>query len=189
MKDVRVLGVDDSYFVPHSSGRVPVVGVVMRLSGYIDGFLVRSVEIDGVDATESIVDMFNSKYGKDIRVVMTQGITMGGFNIIDMNFLHALTGVSVIVISRKQPDFAAMKTALRQNFVDWESRYELLKQNEMYRVKNGDGEIWVQSAGISLPDVKEILQKSTIRGTIPEPVRLAHLIASALYFGESKGKP
>ncbi len=189
MKNIRILGVDDAYFVSHSTGRVKIVGVVMRLSTYIDGFLLRDVEIDGRDSAERIADMFNSKYGKDIHVVMTQGITLGGFNIIDIDVLHSLTRAAVIVVSRKQPDFEAIRDALRSNFEDWKERWELIERYPIEMIENAEGKLWIQRAGISMFEVKEIISKTTIRGVIPEPVRVAHLVASALHFGESKGKP
>jgi endonuclease V-like protein UPF0215 family len=37
------------------------------------------------------------------------------------------------------------------------------------------------------PDAKGIVTASTVRGSIPEPVRLAHLIARASVTGKSKG--
>jgi len=37
-------------------------------------------------------------------------------------------------------------------------------------------------------DLKEAIHRCTIRGALPEPVRIAHLIATAIVKGESKGK-
>jgi len=41
---------------------------------------------------------------------------------------------------------------------------------------------------ISIKEAKEIIKLSTIRGVIPEPIRVAHLIASGITRGESYGK-
>jgi len=42
--------------------------------------------------------------------------------------------------------------------------------------------------GISLAEAKEIITLATIRGVIPEPLRVAHIIASGISRGESYGK-
>ena len=41
---------------------------------------------------------------------------------------------------------------------------------------------------MDLEEAKEIIKLSTIRGVIPEPIRMAHLIASGITRGESYGK-
>ncbi len=189
MKDIRVVGIDDSHFKPHTEGKVTLIGVVMRSSKYIDGFLKGEIEIDGMDSTDVIIKMVRGKYEKDIRVIMTQGITFGGFNVLDVERLYKETGKSVIVISRKMPDLESMERALREHFLDWEERVKLINEVNIEKLKNGEFEIYVQRVGIDKENTKEIIRKFTIRGAIPEPVRVAHLAASALHFGESRGKP
>ncbi len=189
MKDIRVLGIDDSHFTPHAGGRVKIVGVVMRLSSYIDGFLMREIDVDGMDSTDAIVSMVESKYSQDIRVIMTQGITLGGFNIIDLEELHSKTGRKVIAVSRRMPDLEKIKSALVKHFPDYERRIDIIENVPIEEVENGNSKIYIQRVGMDLREAKEILNKLTIRGSIPEPIRVAHLVASALYFGESRGKP
>ncbi len=189
MKNIRVLGIDDSHFEPHTNGRVDIVGVVMRLSGYIDGFLKRSVQIDGHDSTDKIIDMLFSKYGRDIKVVMTQGITVGGFNVIDLEKIHEITGKKVISISRKKPDMYRINKALISNFQDWNMRWDIINKIPVEPVSNGEYTLYIQRAGIDIDEAKYVIRKITLRGAIPEPVRIAHLVASALYYGESTGKP
>ena len=50
--EIRLLGVDDGKFNPHSEGNVMVVGVVFRGGCWIDGIMHTSISIDGFDATE-----------------------------------------------------------------------------------------------------------------------------------------
>ena len=188
MKNIRVLGIDDSYFVPHKRGKVDIVGVVMRRSGYIDGFLIRKIHVDEMDSTEKIIDMVEGKYEKDIKIVITQGITFGGFNIIDMKEFYEKINKPVIVISRKKPDIDSMISALKLHFDDWEDRARLITSHEIKMIKNGDYEIYIQHEGIGIEDAAKIIREFTIRGAIPEPLRIAHLLASSLHFGESKGK-
>lgn len=188
-KYIRVLGIDDSYFIPHVPSQVDLIGVVMRASNYFEGMLRRKIKVDALDSTDAIMDMLNSKYGKQIRVVFLQGITFGGFNIVDIEKIWEEKGVPVIVVSRKNPDLSAIQHALRKHFEDWEYRMKLIKNYKIEKVQNGEFEIYIQRVGISLEEACRIIRSFTIRGAIPEPLRVAHLIASALHFGESKGKP
>ena len=190
MKNIRVLGIDDAYFVPHKKGETYIVGVVMRLTFYIEGFMIRKITVDGMDVTSVLTSMINdSKYQSDIKVVMTQGITFGGFNILDLSTLYESTGKPIIVILRKMPDIESMISALKSHFEDWEERAELLKKVKIEKVKNGNYEIYIQRMGIDRKGAVDLICKLTIRGAVPEPIRIAHLFASSLKLGESRGKP
>ena len=46
--------------------------------------------------------------------------------------------------------------------------------------------MYVQTAGILIEDAKKILRMTSTRGNIPEPLRVAHLIASGLTASENK---
>jgi len=190
MKNIRVLGVEDAYFVPHKKGITYIAGVVMRLTFYIEGFMIREITVDGIDATSALISMINeSKYRNDIKAVMTQGITFGGFNIIDLFQIYESTKKPIIVILRKMPDIESMISALKSHFEDWKDRAELLQKAQIEKMRNGDYDIYIQRVGIDEKEACEMIRKLTIRGAIPEPVRVAHLLASSLRLGESKGKP
>ncbi len=189
MKKIRVLGIDDSYFKPHHSGKVAIVGVVMRDGNYIEGFLKRTATVDGNDITDCVMDMLNSKYRDQIKIIMTQGITFGGFNVLDAEAVYKETKVPVIVVSRRHPNIERIELALKANFEDWERRLKLIKNTPIEEMRNGPWTIYVQRVGIEKRLAEEIIRKFTVRGAVPEPIRVAHLLASALYFGESKGKP
>ena len=81
-----------------------------------------------------------------------------------------------------------IKRALQKNFVDWSHRWQVLQKGELYTVETRHNPIYVKCAGITIEEAKEIIKLSTIRGTIPEPIRVAHLIASGITRGESYGK-
>ncbi len=189
MKNIRILGIDDAHFIPHSHGHTKIVGVVMRLNGYIDGFLFRDITVDGNDSTEAVISMLKSKYAPDIRVIMTQGITVGGFNILDIRKICTETGKKVVVISRKKPDLEKIKKALRKNFYDYSKRISLIESVEIEEINAKGYKLYIQRCGIEMEDAKRVIESLQIRGAIPEPIRIAHLVASAIYLGESKGKP
>ena len=51
------------------------------------------------------------------------------------------------------------------------------------------GALWVQRVGLSLREAAELLAATTSHGNIPEPLRLAHIIAGGVERGASRGRP
>jgi endonuclease V-like protein UPF0215 family len=52
----------------------------------------------------------------------------------------------------------------------------------------GSPSLWIQRAGISLESARAIVADTTLHGNIPEPLRLAHLIAGGITTGKSRGR-
>ena len=101
--EIRVLGVDDGAFKPHVKGQVPVIGVVFRGGFWLDGVMHTSIEVDGFDAPEKIASMITgSPHYKQLRVIMLNGVTFAGFNIVDVKTLHAATKLPVITVTREK---------------------------------------------------------------------------------------
>jgi len=83
-EEIRILGIDDGPFTKDDK-EVIVIGVVYRGGEFIDGLLRTFVEIDGLDATEKLAKMINSsRHKQQLKVIMLDGITLGGFNIVDV---------------------------------------------------------------------------------------------------------
>jgi len=186
-KEIRILGLDDSPFPPHTTQPVMIIGTVFRAGEWLDGVLRTFIQGDGRDSTSKIISMVNQTRHKDqLGVVMLDGITFGGFNVINIQKIFKSTGIPVIVIMRKYPDFAKIKKAL-ERFKDCEERWKDIKvAGEVYKIENKE-DIYIQINGIELKDAEEIIKLSTTRSAIPEPVRVAHLIAAGVVTGESKG--
>jgi uncharacterized protein len=73
------------------------------------------IAIDGIDSTEKIAAMINaSPHCRQLRVVMLNGITFGGFNIVDIKRLNALTKLPVIVLTHDKPNFQSIHYALER---------------------------------------------------------------------------
>jgi len=156
----------------------------MKGSKEVVGAVSRWITVDGTDATEKLIDAVNGSRFKDLRVVMLKGITYGGFNVVDLERLHRETGLPVIVVVRKRPDLKAMELALRKHFPDWGERVELLrKAPPLFEMI--PGKLYVQALGVSPEVAFDIVRVTTKTGLIPEPLRLAHIMASAFMTGES----
>ena len=184
----RFLGIDDGPF-RFSDETVPLVGVVVQAPSYVEGILTTLAEVDGHDATDRIAEMVSrSRYREGLAMVFVDGVAVGGFNVIDMDLLHAAIGRPVVTITRGKPELAAIEKALRRRFDDWEDRLARMRRHQVVAVRARSGTLWVSSVGADLPAVKEALTLTTVRGNLPEPLRIAHLIAAGIARGESKGR-
>jgi len=186
-QEIRILGIDDAPFPPHTQNKVMLIGTVFRGGTWLDGVLRTYISGDGNDSTAEIINMVNNTRHKDqIGVIMLDGITFGGFNVVNVREIFEKTGIPVIVIMRKFPDFDKIKRALLR-FEDHEKRWNyILNAGKVYKIQNKEP-IYIQICGIDLEDAEEIVSLSTTRSAIPEPIRAAHLIAAGVETGESKG--
>lgn len=181
--EIRVLGVDDGAFKPHVKGQVPVIGVVFRGGFWLDGVMRTNIEVDGFDATEKIASMITgSSHYKQLRVIMLNGVTFAGFNIVDVKTLHAATKLPVITVTREKPDFDDIHKALK-NLANSEARWEaILSAGAPVEVstRSAEARVYMQTVGVSKEDAQKILRLTSTRSNVPEALRVAHLIASGI---------
>ncbi len=187
--EIRVLGVDDGIFVPHTKGTVDVVGVVYRGGYWLDGVMRTEVTIDGMDATEKIAAMIKkSPHYQELRVVILNGITFAGFNVVDINELFKKVDLPVIAVTREKPDLEKIRKAL-ENLPECERRWQAIKSAGKIievQTRNTEEAVYMQIAGVSQEDAEKILKSTSTRSNIPEALRVAHIIASGLTRSEEK---
>jgi hypothetical protein len=82
----NVIGFDDAPFTRGSTGRVSLIGCVCS-GPRLDIVVKSTVERDGDDATEVMARLVRGKDLTHVRAVMMQGITVAGFNVVDINRL------------------------------------------------------------------------------------------------------
>ncbi len=179
--EIRVLGVDDGKFKPKTSGKVLVVGVVFRGGVSVEAVMHTHVAVDGLDATAKLTEMIScSPYRRQIRLIMLSGLTFGGFNLVDIHKLYAETELPVLVVTSSKPDLDAIHAALT-HLPNAEERWRIVQAaGEIHEVPNRDGKVYVELAGISLDEAKTVLAVTSTRSSLPEPVRVAHLVASGV---------
>jgi len=187
-EQARVLGIDDGPFVK-GQGTVPLVGVLVCPPGYVEGVLVSSCAVDGDDANEAIIGMVNpSRFREQVRMIMIDGVAFGGFNVVDISALSAALDLPVVTVARDEPDMNSITFALKAHFTDWEQRLAMVSKAKVRPVEIPLGRLFIASAGIREDDADDAVRRCLVRGCLPEPVRLAHLVATALVRGESRGK-
>ena len=183
-KEIRVIGIDDAPFNKFKKGKVLIVGAVYRGGSFLDGVLSTKANVDGNNATEKIIEMINEcKFKPQLQCIFLDGIAVGGFNVIDVKELNKKTRIPVIIIIRRNPNLKKIKETLIR--INKKNKIKLIeKAGSVVSV----GKIYIQLTGLSVERAKEILKIVCTRSLIPEPIRIAHLIASGVTHGESRGK-
>ena len=181
--EIRVLGVDDGIFTPHVKGSALIVGVVFRGGSSLDGIMSTRVEVDGFDATDKIASMVNSSpHRKQLRVIMLDGVTFAGFNVVDIKRLASETQLPIIAVTRDEPNFEDIHEALR-NLPRSEERWKAVQNaGKIVRVytRSKKERVFIETAGIDDGDAEKIVKLTSTRSSVPEPLRVAHLIASGI---------
>lgn len=190
MKDqLRVLGIDDSPF-RFGDRRSLVVGALVRVPSYLEAVMRTDVEVDGCDSTDRLAELvLGSRYAEQIALVIVDGIALAGFNVIDMESLHERTGLPVATVTRDEPDMAGIEAALRKHFSDWERRMSLVTRFPLRPLDTGHKPLHAAVLGMGWADFVQLVRATTVRGAVPEPVRIAHLVSAAMVKGESRGRP
>ena len=181
--EIRILGVDDGPFTPHR-GHAPIVGVVFRGGYWLDGVLNTRIKVDGFDATDKISSMIvDSAHYRQVRVIMLDGVTFGGFNIVNIKELNALTKLPIIVVTRDKPNFNEIHAALRHLRRSAERWAAVQDAGQIFEVqtRSRDERVYLEICGIQKSDARRIVQLTSTRSNIPEALRVAHLVASGAY--------
>ena len=193
--EIRVVGFDDGPFVHAQKKRgrkaqVLVVGVILRAKEYLDGVLSTYVELDGLDATGKIIKLVNgSRHFDQLRVILFSGLAVAGFNLIDIHKVSRETGKAVIAVTSKKPDRARFIEALK-NLDRHEERRDIVgRAGEVKTIEVRRKKMYFQYAGATENEARELLIKTSHRSATPEAIRIAHIIASGIVDGESRGRP
>lgn len=181
----NVVGFDDAPFDHDHRGDVRVVGAVCCRTR-LDGVLAGKVRRDGANATDALIELVTgSKFREHIRAVLLQGIALAGFNVVDVHRLHLTLGVPVVVAVRRSPRLAMVRTALLERTPGGARKWRLVEAaGPLTPLRN----LWVQHIGLTAADATALLAATTLHGNVPEPLRLAHLIAGGVTTGQSRGR-
>jgi endonuclease V-like protein UPF0215 family len=177
----RVIGFDDGPFARRPGAAVPLAGVVCGGTRF-EGLVWGRVRRDGWNATDAVCRLLEGgKFLPQLHLVLLDGIAFGGFNVVDLPQLAARLKKPCVAVMRRPPDLDAVERALRR-LPRADARWAKLKRAGPIH-ELGGFTFQVQGAEPAL--VAEALARVTDRGRVPEALRLAHLIGSAVVTGES----
>ncbi|MFP8964990.1 DUF99 family protein [Pokkaliibacter sp. CJK22405] len=180
-RTLRTIGIDDMPFNIGQPDLVSITGIICTGTRF-EGMLKSDITQDGMDATQKISQMIlNSKFYRQLHAVLIDGITLGGFNTLDLSKLSEELKIPCIAVMRKAPDMDAFKKAI-ENLPHSDKRFAALHRAGDVLQKDG---YYFQVKGCSTEVAAIVLAQSTLHGKIPECLRMSHLINSALATGES----
>lgn len=181
----HVIGIDDAPFEREHRGDVLIVGVAFA-GTRPDGVLSARVRRDGANAARVVAEMVRaSQFFAQLHAVLFQGIALAGFNVVDIHGLAQSLGKPVLVVARRAPDLPSIQAALRTRVRGGAAKWKLI---ERAGPMEPCGHLFVQRAGLSLDEAAGLIERLAIHGHIPEPLRLAHLIAGGVTTGRSRGR-
>jgi endonuclease V-like protein UPF0215 family len=180
-RTLRAIGFDDGPFTRPGPRAVPVAGVVCAGTRF-EGLVWGAVRRDGWNATKVLSGLLRGgKFLPQIHLVLLDGIALGGLNVVDLEELSAALGKPCAAVVRRPPDLAAVERVIRA-LPGAERRLALLRRaGPVHR----HGRFVFHVRGAAPEETAGALERITDRGAVPEPLRLAHLVAAAVVRGES----
>ena len=145
------------------------------------------ITVDGLDATRKAERLLKGS----IQVpVLLSGVTFGGFNLIDPWRIQKLCRAPTIVVVGSQPDNRAVKRALSRHFPDWKERWELIRSLgplHKTRTMQSEGPVFFEQFGCSTREAGLFLKSWAFVSRVPEPLRVAGMVARGLFPLEPSG--
>ncbi len=118
---------------------------------------------------------------------MLDGITFAGFNTVNIKEIYEKTKLPVIVVNRKKPDLQKFTSTLKR-MPNFKKRLKCVENaGPIYWTSIKNKRICFQCCGIKKNDASKVIKESSTMSLIPEPLRVAHLIATGFVLGESVG--
>jgi len=181
---IRALGVAESF--RQGQKRSVLAGIVMRSDFVIDGVALGRTSVGGDDATSSIARLF-TKFGRnDVNIVLVSGAILSLYNVIDVDLLSKKTKLPVICLTYKET--AGIEESIRRHFPGGAEKkleaYAKLGRRVGVRLRTGH-RVYVRTAGMEPDTSKPVLDMFTLQGSVPEPIRVAKLLARALLAARS----
>jgi len=178
-RNFPIVGVEDGSFQKGTTRRTILAAVLFKGLD-IEKIRITKITVDGLDATEKLMEILN---GWKFAAVMLAGASFAGFNIIDPTTIHEKFEKPVIIVTRTKPDNDAVHCALKTHFKDWRIRWKVLEKLGSFHkvVVLTDGPpIYVETIGVGVKRACNVIQSLSVCCRVPEPIRVARLIARGL---------
>ena len=141
----RFLGIDDASHEKYSDSETFLVGVAYRGTEFIEDIRKTKIEVDGGDATEKVIELYNATEASTIGCILLDGISFAGLNIVDIEKISEETGIPVVAVTKNEPDREKFYEALQ--IVGNEEGFWSMEDPEELELE--DGKVYLQFAGIS----------------------------------------
>ena len=161
----------------------------MRSDLVIDGFGIGTLEVSGSDATDAILSLFENMKRNDINVLLLSGSVLSLYNIVDVDSLYKQIKTPTLALTFKKSK-SDLERNIKTKFDPREARIKIkllqkLGMPQRFKLKTGFP-IFVRSAGVTNIQSQKILDKFTLQGSIPEPIRIARLLSKSIALFEKR---
>ena len=158
-----------------------LAGVVMSNEFLIDGFVFEHATLRGDDITEKILMMYKKLNRDDISYLLLPGTILSMYNIVDIDIIFEQLQFPVIAVNSKNSSglHDTLKHHFPNNFENKIKQYEKLGPRQIIHLKSKN-ELYLRIRGCTIEDCKTLLDKITLQGSVPEPLRVSQTLAKTL---------
>ena len=175
-KGLRGLAVAESFREKDKTSSL--AGVVMRRDFIIDGFVFGHATIEGSDATDSILQMYKKLHRGDISFLMISGMIISMYNIVDIKKIWNELKIPILGVTYENSK--GIEDAIKFHFPDsYQSKieeYHNLGERTKLTLHTGH-DLYVRIEGCTIQETKNLLNAFTLQGSMPEPLRVAQMLA------------
>lgn len=177
-KGLRGLAVAESF--REAGNMSSLAGVVMRRDFVIDGFVLGNATLEGDDATEAVTSMYRSLGRQDISFILLSGLIISMYNVIDIKKLWSEVKIPVIGVTYEESE--GIEDAIKHHFPNSYQakveRYRRLGPRNKIPLHTGH-DLYLRVEGCDILEANKLLDAFTLQGSVPEPLRVAQLLAKA----------
>jgi len=178
-KGIRGLAIAESF--SQNSKKSILSGIVMSTDLIIDGFVFGYSTVGGDDATDAVLAMYEKLDRQDISFLLISGIVISLYNIIDMKRISEKIGLPVIGVTYEES--SGIEDAIKHHFPEsYKSKlteYSKLEPRKKITLHTSYN-LYVRNEGCTVLEAKQLLDKITLQGSIPEPLKITQLLANTL---------
>ena len=178
-KGIRGLAIAESF--SQNSKKSILSGIVMSTDLVIDGFVFGHSTVGGDDATDAILEMYEKLDRQDVSFLLISGIVISSYNIIDMKRISEKIGLPVIGVTYEES--SGIEDAIKHHFPEsYKSKlteYSKLGSRKKITLHTSHS-LYIRNEGCTELEAKQLLDKITLQGSIPEPLKITQLLANTL---------
>ena len=180
-KGIRGLAIAESYS-PDSKKSI-LSGIVMSTDLIIDGFVFGHSTVGGDDATKAILSMYEKLHRQDINFLLISGTVISLYNIVNLKRISEQTQLPVIGVTYGESKSKTVRDAIKYHFPDSYktklAEYSKLGSREKITLHTSHN-LYIRNEGCTVLEATQLLDKITLQGSIPEPLRITQLLANRL---------
>ncbi|MDW8001022.1 MAG: DUF99 family protein, partial [Candidatus Nitrosocaldus sp.] len=127
----------------------------------------------------------------DVNLIMLGGVVISMYNIIDLDRVHATLSLPVIGVTFEESE--GLEEHIMRAFKGEQAEmklqaYRRLGAREKVKLKTGH-DVYIRCAGIHSRVARRALNRFLLQGAVPEPIRVARLLArGVLMYHDKYGK-